>query len=187
MKYSPNRSKDPILRLKRCSNLIIYCKIFTPQMLHSERLLTEQRNLRKTRKYLFYALPVDSKQNIVWECGFPGPDIEPFIGSYYTVELTFTKTYPMNPPNVKFKNYVYHPNVYKDGQVCLDIISSKWKPSMNVMSVLSGLQTLLEFPNIKSPANAPAGHLYRTNRKIYDDNVRKNIQEFHNKPLFRRL
>ncbi|WUR03802.1 ubiquitin-conjugating enzyme E2 [Vairimorpha necatrix] len=138
-------------------------------MQSAERLLTEQKNLRKNRKYLFYAIPTPSKsKHTVWECGFPGPDTDIYKDSYFTVHLIFDTKYPINPPSVKFIDPVYHPNVYTGGNVCLDIISSRWKPSMNVMSVLNGLQHLLENPNIKSPANVPAGQLFRKDRSKYE-------------------
>ena len=155
---------------------------------NAERLLAEQQNLRKNRKYMFYAIPVSTKKNnVTWECGFPGPDSDLFKGSYYTLELKFLPKYPLEPPRVKFKNPVYHPNVYQDGNVCLDIISSKWKPSMNVMSILSGLQHFLENPNIKSPANVDAGVLFRKNKLSYDKNVRENILMHHSSPNFRKM
>ncbi|KAF9763175.1 Sumo-conjugating enzyme ubc9 [Nosema granulosis] len=152
------------------------------------RLITEQRNLRKNRKYLFYAQPFrNAKTGVVWECGFPGPDTELYAGSYYVVHLIFSKTYPYSPPKAVFKNSVYHPNVYADNSVCLDVISSKWKPSMNVSTVLCALQQLLEFPNIKSPANTGAAHSFRTKNAEYNKKVKNNILKFHSKPHWKKM
>lgn len=152
------------------------------------RLITEQKNFRKNRKYLFYAQPLKStRTNVVWECGFPGPDTDLYAGSYYVVLLTFQKTYPYSPPSAQFKNNVYHPNVYNNNSVCLDVISSKWKPSMNVSSVLVALQQLLEFPNIKSPANSGAAHAYRVKMAEYNKKVKENIVKYHSKPQWKKM
>lgn len=157
-------------------------------MSSKDRLLTELQNIKKSRKYLFYAHP-SNKSNILssWTCGFPGPDEPLYTNSFFTLEMKFPPTYPFSPPIVSFKNFVYHPNVYKNGLVCLDIIQSKWKPSMNIMSILTALQSLLVHPNVKSPANTEAGYLYVKNYNKYSENVKKNIEKFHSKPNFDRI
>lgn len=157
-------------------------------MSNKDRLLTELQNIKKSRKYLFYAHP-SVKPNILsnWNCGFPGPDEELYKNSYYTLIFKFPPTYPFNPPTIMFKNFVYHPNVYKNGHVCLDIIQSKWKPSMNVVNFLTALQSFLVQPNVKSPANAEAGYLYVKDNKKYCENVRLNIIKYHTKYDFDKI
>ena len=44
--------------------------------------------------------------------------------------ISFPREYPFQPPMVKFTTRIYHPNVDRDGRVCLPIISKKnWKAS----------------------------------------------------------
>ena len=44
--------------------------------------------------------------------------------------ISFPREYPFQPPTVKFTTRIYHPNVDRDGRVCLPIISKKnWKAS----------------------------------------------------------
>jgi len=46
--------------------------------------------------------------------------------------------------------------VYRDGQICLDILQDKWSPVLQVAKVLQQLQALLTDPNPSSPANGIA-------------------------------
>ena len=33
--------------------------------------------------------------------------------------LSFPQDYPLNPPKMKFKSELFHPNIYPDGRVCI--------------------------------------------------------------------
>ncbi|KAM0672333.1 ubiquitin conjugating enzyme E2 [Ordospora colligata] len=155
-----------------------------------ERLLTEHDNLMKSRKYKFYAIPLDKKPRgyaARWECGIPGPNNPLYNCSYYTLYIDFPNDYPFSPPQATFKHEVYHPNVYSTNQVCLDIIGDRWKPSMNVMNILCGIQQLLEMPNTRSPANIDASKCFRTDPEKYAINVRENIIKYHSRPEWKGL
>lgn len=146
-----------------------------------ERLCTERSNLKKSRKYLFSANPIVEK-NVLnlykWKCAFPGPNVDLYEGSYYEVTMTFTKEYPFKSPKVRFQNPVFHPNVYQTGDVCLDVLAQSWKPSMNIMQILTAVQQLLVTPNEKSPANGTASNEYK-DKKLYKKKVRENIEKYH--------
>lgn len=159
-------------------------------MSNLERLLTEQENMRKNRRYKFYGIPLSGKlknNTVRWECGIPGPQSDMYAGSYYTLYIDFPKDYPFVPPQATFKHPVYHPNVYSNNQVCLDIIGDKWKPSLNVMNVLCGIQQLLDSPNTKSPANTDASSCFRRSPDVYSRRVRQNIEKYHIRPEWRGL
>lgn len=152
-----------------------------------DRLSTELNNLKKDRKYLVYANPTKTKNKLEimkWKCTFPGPNTPLYKGSYYEVEMLFTQHYPLRPPKVKFTKPVYHPNVYKDGLVCLDILQNAWKPTMNIVQVISALQRLLLLPNPNSPANSVSNEVYRKDIERYCENVRENIENYHKMPEF---
>lgn len=44
-------------------------------------------------------------------------------GGVFRLTLEFTEEYPVKPPLVKFKAFIFHPNVYLDGNICLDILN----------------------------------------------------------------
>jgi hypothetical protein len=64
----------------------------------------------------------------------------PFAGGIYQVRLQFPDQYPEKPPRVRFHTNVFHPNVFADGTLCLDIIQDKWKPIYTVGTILTSIQ-----------------------------------------------
>ena len=69
-------------------------------------------------------------------------------------------------------------NVYGSGDVCLDILSSRWKSSLTIKQILLGLQSLLDEPNPNSPANTHASSLFRTNKSLYSQKIREQAKKF---------
>ena len=71
---------------------------------------------------------------------------------------------------------MFHPNVYSDGSLCLDIIQDNWSMIYTVSSILTSIQSLLTDPNANSPANPEAAKMYTENVKEYRKRVRKIAQ-----------
>ncbi|KNZ48882.1 ubiquitin-conjugating enzyme E2 2 [Puccinia sorghi] len=85
--------------------------------------------------------------------------------------------YPLfTAPTVKFLSKMFHPNVYANGELCLDILQNRWSPTYDVAAILTSVQSLLHDPNPNSPANAEAANLYRDNMKDYIKKVRATVE-----------
>ena len=39
--------------------------------------------------------------------------------------MEFSEEYPNKPPVVKFLSKMFHPNIYADGGICLDILQNR--------------------------------------------------------------
>ncbi|KAI6180937.1 UBIQUITIN-CONJUGAT-2 domain-containing protein [Aphelenchoides besseyi] len=113
---------------------------------------------------------------MVWEAIIFGPVDTPFEDGTFKLSLEFTEEYPNRPPTVKFISKMFHPNVYADGSICLDILQNRWAPTYDVAGVLTSIQSLLDEPNPNSPANSVAAQLYQENRREYEKKV-QNIVE----------
>ncbi|PAV57481.1 hypothetical protein WR25_26894 [Diploscapter pachys] len=61
---------------------------------------------------------------LAWEAIIFGPQDTPFEDGTFKLSLEFTEEYPNKPPTVKFISKMFHPNVYADGSICLDILQS---------------------------------------------------------------
>lgn len=113
---------------------------------------------------------------MTWCAVIFGPDDTPWEGGTFKLLLTFTEDYPNKPPNVKFVTKLFHPNVYANGSICLDILQNQWSPIYDIAAILTSIQSLLCDPNPNSPANVEAAKLYCENRREYDRRVMEYVE-----------
>jgi ubiquitin-conjugating enzyme E2 M len=78
----------------------------------------------------------------------PNKDRSFYRSSQITFSFKATEEYPFKPPEIKCLNKILHPNIDKNGNVCLSILRSGWKPIYELYQVCMGLLHLLE--NIKA-------------------------------------
>ncbi|KAF4439844.1 chitin synthase [Fusarium austroafricanum] len=115
---------------------------------------------------------------------FPDPDdilnfvltIDPDEGMYrggrFTFDFTINQNFPHEPPKVRCREKIYHPNIDLEGKVCLNILREDWKPVLNLNAVIVGLQFLFLEPNASDPLNKEAAEDLRNNREGFKRNVR---------------
>lgn len=87
---------------------------------------------------------------------------------------------------MKFTCEMFHPNVYKDGTVCISILhspgddpnqyedaSERWSPIQSVEKILISVMSMLAEPNDESGANIDASKIWRDNKLEYSRRVRQ--------------
>eukprot|EP00826_Nyctotherus_ovalis_P011711 TRINITY_DN13051_c0_g1_i3.p1 TRINITY_DN13051_c0_g1~~TRINITY_DN13051_c0_g1_i3.p1 ORF type:complete len:161 (+),score=32.09 TRINITY_DN13051_c0_g1_i3:146-628(+) len=140
-----------------------------------KRLVCDFKNLRDNLPEGISAAPKEDNL-FTWEAVIFGPEDTPWEGGIYRLELKFPNDYPNRPPTAQFITEVFHPNVFDDGHVCVDILRDKWTPVMNAEMVLISIQSLLNDPNPKTrpdyAANCVAAKMFVENRKEYNAKVR---------------
>lgn len=137
------------------------------------RLMTDLKLMRQEPPEGCSASPLSEENLFVWGATIFGPPETPWEGGVYSLRLTFNEQYPEKPPRVRFTAEMFHPNVYTDGTLCLDIIQDKWSPIYTVNTILTSIQSLLTDPNPSSPANPEAASLYNADRNAYKKKVRR--------------
>jgi ubiquitin-protein ligase len=109
------------------------------------------------------------------------------------------ENYPFGPPSIVFSTKTNHPNIYKDGKVCLSILNNKqdetgyfqqselWTPALDLRCIFLCIINLFNEPNLESPADLDACILYRNNIKKFTQTVRKlfedDLENFNNKTI----
>ena len=66
-----------------------------------------------------------------------------FKDGTFKLTLEFSEEYPNKPPVVKFLSKMFHPNIYADGGICLDILQNRWSPTYDVSAILTSIQSLV--------------------------------------------
>ena len=108
-----------------------------------------------------------------WKATIDGPKDTPFEEGKFDIELKFNDDYPVKPPYVKFITPMFHPNIYRDGKICVDILQREWSPAQNIRTILISIRSLLIDPNPDSPANRDAATLFVKDKEGYYNRVRK--------------
>ncbi|SBT80786.1 ubiquitin-conjugating enzyme, putative [Plasmodium malariae] len=98
----------------------------------------------------------------------------------FQLELLFGNEYPNKPPKVKFLTKMFHPNIYMDGNICIDILQKHWSPIYDISAILTSIQSLLSDPNPNSPANQEAALLFVENRIEYNRRIKNCVKESFN-------
>ena len=75
------------------------------------------------------------------------------------------------------RHQVFHPNVYADGTLCMNVLQEQWSPINTICSLLVSIQSLLTDPNPASPANPEAAQLYMQDKVAYHRRVRRCAQK----------
>jgi ubiquitin-protein ligase len=157
-----------------------------PKMnLASQRLMKEYQFLQKNKNPYIEAKPIDDSDYFHWEFTLKGPEDTPYSGGVYKGIMDFPSNYPYNPPVMKFKTAIWHPNIYKDGKICISILQTgaalgaspdeKWSPIQRIETVLLSVLSMLSEPNCSSPANIDAGVMYRRSLEEFSAYVKADI------------
>ncbi|PAA68258.1 hypothetical protein BOX15_Mlig015169g1 [Macrostomum lignano] len=155
-----------------------------------KRLKAEFKKLTEDPPEGIVAGPKSCDNFFEWEALIKGPEQSPFEGGLFTTILTFPLDYPLNPPKLRFVNEIFHPNIYKDGNVCISILhppgedptgyessQERWSPVQSVEKILLSVLSILAEPNADSPANVDAGKMYRDNYDSFVQRARATVRQ----------
>uniref|UniRef100_A0A1D1XXS8 NEDD8-conjugating enzyme Ubc12 n=1 Tax=Anthurium amnicola TaxID=1678845 RepID=A0A1D1XXS8_9ARAE len=101
------------------------------------------------------------------------PDEGYYLGGTFVFTFVVSPSYPYEPPKVKCKTKVYHPNIDLEGNVCLNVLREDWKPVLNINTIIYGLNHIFTHPNDEDPLNHDAAAVLRDNPRLFETNVRR--------------
>lgn len=102
-----------------------------------------------------------------WEATIIGPSDSPYEGGIFKLDIQFPEKYPFKPPKIKFLTRIYHPNISKQGLICVDILKTNWSPALTTSKVLLSICSLLNDPNPDDPLEPDISQEYKTNYETY--------------------
>jgi ubiquitin-conjugating enzyme E2 G1 len=151
--------------------------------------LTREYEIINKSNYCEFTVEISDTNILVWNVIVFGPQDTIYENGMFRAILTFPKEYPNKPPVMQFITKIIHPNIYKDGKVCISILhegkdeynyeqaSERWNPSQGVSSILLSVISMLADPNDESPANIDAAKLYRENYNEFKKQVYQSVIE----------
>jgi len=88
-----------------------------------------------------------------------GPAGTPYEGGAFRVRLKLGAEFPAAPPKGYFLTKIFHPNVAKNGEICVNTLKKDWKEELGMGHVFMTIKCLLIAPNPESALNEEAGKL----------------------------
>lgn len=133
-----------------------------------KRIQKEVEKMEKDAPENCSAGPIDSKDLTHWTGTLIGPTESPFEGGVFKINIRFPPDYPYSPPRIMFLTKIFHPNIDRHGNICLDILkSTAWSPALSIVKVLLSICSLLNDPNPNDPLEGEPASLIKTNMDEY--------------------
>lgn len=153
-------------------------------------LLRQYRELTDPKKGIpSFHIELEDDNIFLWNIGVMVLNEDSiYHGGYFKAQMKFPPDFPFSPPTFRFTPSIYHPNVYKDGRLCISILhqagdattdesdAETWSPAQTVETVLISIVSLLEDPNPLSPANVDAAVDWRKRPDAYKQKVELEVE-----------
>ncbi|XP_011308911.1 ubiquitin-conjugating enzyme E2 S [Fopius arisanus] len=107
-----------------------------------------------------------------------GPAETPYANGRFRVKLALGKDFPQGPPKAFFITKIFHPNVAKNGEICVNTLKKDWKSDLGIKHILLTVKCLLIVPNAESALNEEAGKMLLEKYEEYSERA-KMMTEIH--------
>jgi len=97
-----------------------------------------------------HVLPDATSPSTQWRVLLEGPTGTPFENGVFSLLVSFPSGYPFRAPSVRFETPIYHCNVSDAGRICLEILHSRWAPSVKIVDVLKAIIVMMKNPDTDS-------------------------------------
>ncbi|ELA46014.1 hypothetical protein VCUG_02490 [Vavraia culicis subsp. floridensis] len=153
------------------------------------RLKAEEKNLVSDAPECgFLAEPQLQSEGLkdysTWDIYINGSEGSLYEGTVLHAAIEFSSDYPITPPKMRFVSKMFHPNIYSDGKVCISTLhvadddpsayespDEKWTPVHGIRTIVLGVISILNEPNIVSPANVDASKMFKDDYEKYCNTV----------------
>ncbi|KAI8097494.1 ubiquitin-conjugating enzyme/RWD-like protein [Halteromyces radiatus] len=117
------------------------------------------------------------------EAFLKGPIDTPYEEGLFQLDITVPDKYPFEPPLIRFKTPIYHPNIDEGGRICASILKKGvneegWKPAMNLRNTLLSLQQLIGTPNPDDPLDADIAKEYIQDHDLFSKKAKEHTKKY---------
>jgi len=114
-----------------------------------------------------------------WQGVMKGPTGTPYAGGRFLIDIDIPKDYPYNPPKMRLKTKIWHPNISSQtGAICLDILGKEWSPALTIRTALLSIQALLSAPEPSDPQDAEVANMYKSDKALFEQTAKYWTETF---------
>ncbi|KAJ7155009.1 hypothetical protein C8R46DRAFT_1226970 [Mycena filopes] len=84
----------------------------------------------------------------------------PYMGGTFLLTCNLPARYPRDPPEVRFVTFIMHPNVSKQGKVCIAELGRLWSSDITLKEIFSLVYGTLLTPDLENPLEIQASLKY---------------------------
>lgn len=85
-----------------------------------------------------------------WTVEFAGAQGSAYEGETFRLKMVFPREYPSKPPRVFFlKPTPQHQHVYSNGDICLNLLGSDWRPNLTAETLVVSIISMLSSAKAK--------------------------------------
>ncbi|KAJ7908688.1 ubiquitin-conjugating enzyme/RWD-like protein [Mycena leptocephala] len=99
----------------------------------------------------------------------------PYKGGTFLLTCDLPVGYPRDPPEVRFVTFIMHPNVSKQGKVCIAELGRLWSSDITLKEIFSLVYGTLLTPDLENPLEIQASLKYYEDDGTYALAVAKAI------------
>jgi len=163
-----------------CSKLAMATQAQSNENISPGVIMSVAKELRKLANEPLDGIKVALNEEDVTDivADIAGPDSTPFEGAVFKVKLVLPAEYPQAPPKGFFLTKIFHPNISKTGEICVNTLKKDWKSDLGIGHVLQVVRCLLINPFPESALNDEAGKLFMEDYEAYQKKARM-MAEIH--------
>ena len=106
-----------------------------------------------------------------WEIIIKGPKNSLYEKGVFTITIQFPQNYPNHKPEIRFKNKIYHNQVYQEnGHICEGFVID-WSPDTSIVEILIGIYLTFYYQNPNDPYDSMMAMLYKSNFEKFKKNA----------------
>lgn len=102
-----------------------------------------------------------------------GPEGTPYANGIFHIHIQISQDYPQNPPKCRFHTPIFHPNVGRDGEICVNTLKKDWRREFGIKHILLTIKCLLIAPNAESALNEDAGKLLLEAYEVFSQRAQR--------------
>ena len=117
-----------------------------------------------------------------WSVYMYGPRDTPYESGIFHLDVQFTSDHPFTAPVVSYATPIYHPNINKHGEICIDVLKSAWSPALTMSKIACSLLILMSNPNPDDPLVPSIAETYKTSLDEYNRKAKEWTAKYASEP-----